>query len=152
MIDSRKIIDLAPPVLQKCYDFVAECKRQRLDVIITSTFRDNECQQFLYAQGRTRPGPKVTNAMPGQSFHNYRVAFDFLPILNGKAQWQNEDLFKQCGLIAERLGLEWAGRCDSFPELCHCQFTQGHTIHDYQDSAHKLGQLQALRLPPVSEP
>ena len=76
---------------------------------------------MLYAQGRTTAGPKVTNANGGQSAHNYRLAFDFCPIVNGKAVWNNLVLFKRCGVIAEGLGLEWAGNWKSFPELAHCQ-------------------------------
>lgn len=34
-------------------------------------------QNELYAQGRTQPGPKVTNAKAGQSMHNYGLAIDF---------------------------------------------------------------------------
>ena len=41
-------------------------------------------QQALYDQGRTKPGPKVTNAKPGQSFHNYGLAIDFALLIDGK--------------------------------------------------------------------
>lgn len=33
-------------------------------------------QARLYAQGRTEPGPRVTNARAGQSFHNYGLGWD----------------------------------------------------------------------------
>ena len=74
------------------------------------------------------PGKKVTNAKPGMSFHNHRCAFDFVPIVNGKAQWSDAALFEQCGAIAESVGLEWAGRWKSFKEVAHCQLSQGHPI------------------------
>ena len=35
-------------------------------------------QAELYAQGRTKPGPKVTNSPPGYSWHNFGVAWDFV--------------------------------------------------------------------------
>lgn len=34
-------------------------------------------QDAIYAQGRTKPGPIVTNAKGGSSYHNYGLAFDF---------------------------------------------------------------------------
>ena len=34
-------------------------------------------QDALYAQGRTKPGPKVTEAPGGKSYHNYGLAIDF---------------------------------------------------------------------------
>jgi peptidoglycan L-alanyl-D-glutamate endopeptidase CwlK len=89
-------------------------------------------QNALYAQGRTTPGKIVTNAKGGQSFHNYGVAFDFVPIVGGKAQWNDVALFTKCGEIAESIGLEWAGRWVKFKELAHCQYTGGLTLQDFQ--------------------
>lgn len=132
MINSRTINDLNPLVQPMAQAFIAECRAQGIDVIITSTYRDKASQDALYAQGRTRPGPKVTNAQAGQSFHNYAVAFDFVPVVNGKADWNNTRTWRQCGEIAESAGLEWAGRWNSFKELCHCQYTGGLSLPDFQ--------------------
>ena len=137
MINSRNPADLHPHVKTLCEQFIDKCKEQGIDVIITSTFRDIESQNALYAQGRTSPGDKVTNAKGGQSFHNYRLAFDFCPIVNGKAMWKDEKLFARCGEIGESVGLEWAGRWKSFKELAHLQATGGL----------KLTQLQAGQTP-----
>lgn len=133
MINSRNIKDLHPKVAKLCEQFVASCDKAGIDVIITSTYRDAESQSALYAQGRTKPGKIVTNAKAGQSFHNYRIAFDFCPIVNGKCQWNDSALFTKCGRIAESLGLEWAGRwTGKLKESAHCQFTGGLTLQDLQ--------------------
>jgi peptidoglycan L-alanyl-D-glutamate endopeptidase CwlK len=132
MINSRKIDDLHPHVAVLCHAFVAACAKQGIDVIITSTYRDAESQNALFAQGRTAPGKIVTKAKAGQSFHNYKVAFDFCPVVSGKAMWNDTKTFEHCGRIAEGLGLEWAGRWKSFKELAHCQFTGGLTLADLQ--------------------
>lgn len=132
MINSRDLNDLHPHVKALCERFVAECKKVGIEVIITSTYRDMESQAALYAQGRTVAGKKVTNAKAGQSFHNYRLAFDFCPIINGKAMWDDVGLFLKCGQIAESVGLEWAGRWKSFKELAHCQATGGLTLAQLQ--------------------
>jgi peptidoglycan L-alanyl-D-glutamate endopeptidase CwlK len=132
MINSRKLEDLHPKVKLLCEQFISECKLHNIDVIITSTYRDTESQNALYAQGRTLPGNKVTNAKGGQSFHNWKVAFDFCPIVNGKAMWSDTALFTKCGEIAESVGLEWAGRWVKFKELAHCQYTNGLTLADFQ--------------------
>lgn len=133
MINSRKIDDLLPAVQKKCLDFIHACKMAGIDVLITSTYRDMESQAALYAQGRTTPGKKVTNAKPRQSFHNFRVAFDFVPIVNGKAVWNDTATFNKCGEIAESVGLEWAGRWKSFPEMAHCQYTNGKTLEQLRN-------------------
>ena len=120
VINSRKIEDLHPYVAKLCKQFVAACKKEGIDVLITSTYRDNESQAAIYAQGRTKPGRIVTNAKAGQSFHNYRLAFDFVPIVNGKAMWNDARSFKRARQIGESLGLEGL----SF-EMAHLQWTGG---------------------------
>lgn len=142
MINSRSIDDLNPKVKPLCEAFIAKCKENGIDILITSTFRDFDSQNALYATGRTTIGANakptkpmgdiVTNAKGGQSFHNWKVAFDFVPIVNGKAQWSDEKLFHRCGEIAESVGLEWAGRWKSFKELAHCQFTGGLSLSDFK--------------------
>lgn len=132
MINSRKLEDLLPEVRVMAEKFIQACAAHGIDVLITSTYRDNESQAALYAQGRTAPGNIVTRAQAGRSFHNYRVAFDFVPIVNGKAQWNDIKTFTKCGEIAESVGLEWAGRWVDFKELAHCQYTGGKTIAQLQ--------------------
>jgi peptidoglycan L-alanyl-D-glutamate endopeptidase CwlK len=133
MINSRNIIDLHPKVQELCVAFIDKCKHEGIDVLITSTYRDAASQDSLYAQGRTTPGKRVTNAKAGQSMHNWKCAFDFVPIVNGKAMWNNTALFTRCGEIAESVGLEWAGRWVKFKELAHCQYTNGLTLQDFQN-------------------
>lgn len=132
MINSRSLSDLNPKVAAMCSEFINRCKAQHIDILITSTYRDAESQNALYAQGRTAPGKKVTNAKGGQSYHNWKVAFDFCPIVNGKPNWSDVALYTKCGEIAEGVGLEWAGRWKTFKELAHCQYTGGLTLHDFQ--------------------
>lgn len=137
MINSRKIEDLLPVVQTKVHAFIKKCNESGIDVLITSTYRDNESQTSLYNQGRTpeskaRGEKKVTNAKAGQSYHNYAIAFDFVPLINGKAQWNNIALFNKCGVIAKSCGLEWAGDWKTFKELAHCQYSAGLTISELQ--------------------
>jgi peptidoglycan L-alanyl-D-glutamate endopeptidase CwlK len=131
-MSSRDINDLLPKVAGLCRAFVEECRENGIDVIITSTVRTMEEQNDLYAQGRTKPGKRVTNAKAGQSYHNHRCAFDFCPVVAGKAMWNDSATFIKCGEIAESLGLEWAGRWKTMKELAHCQYTGGLTIADLQ--------------------
>lgn len=137
MINSRKIEDLHPVVQGKARAFLARCDEAGIDVILTSTYRDHESQNALFAIGRTKPGKRVTNARGGESFHNWRVAFDFVPIVNGKAMWEDLSLFRKCGEIAESVGMEWAGRWKGkFRESAHCQFTNGLSLADFKAGKH----------------
>ncbi len=132
MINSRSLNDLHQKVQAMAQEFLDQCKAVDIDVIITSTYRDSEDQAVIYAMGRTTPGPIRTNARPGQSFHNYQLAFDFCPIVHGKAMWDDLALFARCGAIGKQIGLDWAGDWTTFKEYAHLQYTGGLTLADLQ--------------------
>ena len=140
---SRLIEDLHPDIVQKYHSFKQGCTEQGIDVLTTCTYRSNEEQNDLYAQGRTKPGKIVTKAKAGQSKHNYTIngkpaakAFDVVPLRNGKLIWGTSgdgvdddpsddliddlELWQRVGAIGERCGLEWAGRW-KFREYPHFQ-------------------------------
>lgn len=129
MINSRDINELIPPVKERVEKFKALCKENGIDLLITSTYRDNESQNALYAQGRTAPGKIVTNAKAGQSWHNFRCAIDVVPLVNGKPVWDGEDpIWAKVGKLGKDAGLEWAGDWKKFRELAHFQYTGGLTM------------------------
>lgn len=119
---------------------IAAAKKEGIDVLVTSTYRDAESQNALFAQGRSKPGRIVTNAKAGQSWHNYRLAFDVVPIVNGKAMWNDLRTFRRLGEIGKSVGLEWAGDWKTFKEMPHFQWSGGLS----------LGQLSAGKKPPDS--
>ena len=135
MINSRSLDDLAPPVKQRAEAFIAAAKAKGIDLLVTSTYRDNESQDALYAQGRTTPGNVVTKAKAGQSWHNWRCALDVVPLVNGKAIWDDPALWKQVGEIGKSCGLEWAGDWVTFKEFPHFQYTGGMTLAQLQQGA-----------------
>ena len=131
MINSRKLDDLIPQAKERVERFIALCQEQDIDLLVTSTFRDNESQGELYEQGRTKPGKIVTNAKAGESWHNYRCAVDVVPLVNGKPNWDGSDpIWETIGELGEKAGLEWAGRWRTFKELAHFQYTGGLTLAD----------------------
>lgn len=136
MINSRSLDDLHPAARRRAAAFIEAARRAGIDLLVTSTYRDHASQAALYAQGRTAPGAKVTNAKPGQSWHNWRCALDVVPVVAGKAQWgttgDGAKLWARVGELGEAAGLEWAGRWKSFRELAHFQFTGGLTLADLQ--------------------
>ena len=89
MINSRDLKELHPTVAGKAYTFVERCRQAGIDLLITSTYRDKQSQDALYAQGRSKEGKIVTNAKGGQSFHNYRVALDVVSMRNGNGTFDN---------------------------------------------------------------
>lgn len=136
MINSRSLDELHPIVKEKVQQFIQKCDENGIDLLVTSTYRDHESQNALYAQGRTTPGKKVTNAKGGQSWHNWRVAVDVVPLRNGKPVWGTTgvdwELWEAVGNIGESVGLEWAGRWKTFKEYAHFQYTGGLKLADFQ--------------------
>ena len=135
---SRKIEDLKPVVQLRARALLNAAKDAGIDLIITSTYRTAEQQAALYAQGRTKPGMIVTNARPGDSYHNWQCAFDVVPLRNGKPVWgtSGEDgmLWRKIGELGESVGLEWAGRwTGKLREMAHFQYTGGLTIADFRE-------------------
>jgi peptidoglycan L-alanyl-D-glutamate endopeptidase CwlK len=133
MINSRSLDELLPQVRERVEKFLAVCKAEGIDLLVTSTYRDNQSQEALYAQGRTKPGVKVTNARAGQSFHNYRCAVDVVPMMNGKPVWNVKDpVWQRVGALGKAAGLEWAGDWTRFKEYAHFQYTGGLTLAQLQ--------------------
>ncbi len=129
MINSRDLKELLPPVKKRVEAFLAAAKAAGIDLLVTSTYRDNASQTALYAQGRTAPGKIVTNAKAGQSWHNYRCAVDVVPIVNGKPCWDVKNfVWQQVGALGKQAGLEWAGDWKRFKEYPHFQYTGGLTM------------------------
>lgn len=123
----RSLEDLQPATRERARAMLAACKAAGLDVLVTCTLRTAHEQAELYAQGRTKPGPIVTWAKPGQSLHETGRAFDVVPLRNGKCVWgttgADGELWRQVGEIGERCGLEWAGRWPArIREFPHFQF------------------------------
>lgn len=71
-------------------------------------------------------GKHVTNAGPGESYHNFHRAFDSVPLIGGKAMWQiNHPSWQVYGNAVVNAGLEWAGNWKKFKEYPHAQLGLG---------------------------
>ncbi len=123
---SRKIEDLTPETQEKFHLFAEKMAQADLPFICTCTYRSQAEQNDLYAQGRTKPGPKVTWTTLSQ--HTSRVAFDIVIARDGKPCWDikvdvNGDHlpdYQQAGEIGESVGLTWGGRWKT-PDRPHFQ-------------------------------
>ena len=124
-MSSRSLNDLRPQVRPLVDTFLASCSVANFDVIVTCTLRSNDEQTALYAQGRTSSGHIVTNARAGQSAHNYGLAIDIVPVVNGKPDWNGSDpIWDQIGELGVAAGLTWLGSPhSSFPEKPHFELS-----------------------------
>ena len=102
----RDISELAPNAQKACNLFMAECKKQGLNVLITETYRSQARQDYLYAQGRTRKGNIVT--WTKSSRHTSRRAWDICKNVKGK-EYSDASFFKKCGEVAKKFNITWGG-------------------------------------------
>ena len=122
MLNSRDINLLRPDVAANCRKWLERCKAAGLNVLITNTVRDKEYQEYLYAQGRTRPGSIVTNGRT-PTFHadTAGLAFDFCKNVKGQ-EYDDVHFFLKAAAIAKEMGFSWGGDWKSFPDKPHIQW------------------------------
>ena len=105
----------------KATAFVAAMDKAEIPFVITCTRRTQAEQDALYAQGRTKPGPKVTWTL--KSKHIDGKAFDIAIMVNGKPDWNMNrmDLWKHAGSIGVSCGLTWGGNWEKLKDYPHFQ-------------------------------
>lgn len=122
MLNSRDISLLRSDVALNCKVFVALCKDAGYPVLVTNTVRDAEYQEYLYAQGRTRPGNIVTNGKK-PTFHSDKagLAFDICKNVKGQ-EYSDAAFWKGVGAIGKAMGFTWGGDWKSLVDKPHFQW------------------------------
>lgn len=147
---SRSLLDLHRPVYQRAAAWRVACEARNVHVLVYCTYRSPGEQAALYAQGRKprrvinqmrervglwRLGPAesgriVTNAEPGESWHQWRCAWDACPVSAGRCIWDADDpQWAIMGERAEYVGVEWGGAWRT-PDLPHFQYRDGLDLAD----------------------
>lgn len=150
---SRNVNDLTNATLAKALLVIEYCKDAGVDILIYNTLRTLEEQARLYRKGRSyssikakmrklssrgfglladviqsvgpQHGSIVTNAAPGESYHNYGMAFDAVPIIDGKAMWNDLESYKIYGDAVRNAGMIWGGDWTKFNDKPHAQIAKG---------------------------
>lgn len=127
----RDITQLHPILQQKANELIALCWKNGIEIKIGECLRTVAEQDVLYAQGRTKPGNKVTNAKGStySSMHQWGVAFDFYLNMDVDGDGSKADdafnnrtrLFNKVGALGVSIGLEWGGNWKSIVDLPHFQ-------------------------------
>lgn len=126
MINSRSLADLDPAVRIVCNEHLSLCHAAGIELIVTSTYRDYESQDRLYAIGRTieKERRPVTKAKAGRSFHNFRAAYDVVPIVSGKPVWNAKDpVWQEVIRLGKQAGAEAGAEWKTFKDFPHFQYT-----------------------------
>lgn len=122
-VDTRSeqnIATLLPEVHPIARALVQKAAVSGIQIQIINAFRTYAEQDVLYAQGRTAPGNKVTNARGGYSNHNFGIAFD-IGVFSGTKYLPDSPKYKAVGVLGIDLGLEWGGNWTSIIDQPHFQ-------------------------------
>jgi peptidoglycan L-alanyl-D-glutamate endopeptidase CwlK len=127
----KNIATLHPRVRPFARALIEKAAGQGIIIKVTSATRSFAEQDELFAQGRTKPGRKVTNARGGFSNHNFGIAID-ITIFKGSADPEQaktpifeSPLYKVIGALGTDLGLEWGGNWTSIKDEPHFQLRPG---------------------------
>jgi len=116
----KTLATMAPEVRPIARALVQKAAQNGIVVKIISGMRTYAEQDALYAQGRTAPGPKVTNARGGYSNHNFGIAFD-IGVFEGNRYLPDSVKYKAVGALGMDLGLEWGGTWKTIVDQPHFQ-------------------------------
>ena len=95
--------------------FIADCKKEGIDLMIVETYRSGERQDLMK---KTKRSTLTAN----KSKHQHGLALDVVPVVNGKLQWHDQRLWYKIGLIGEKHGLMWGGRWKRFKDYPHFEY------------------------------
>ncbi|UPW81895.1 M15 family metallopeptidase [Lysinibacillus sp. Ag94] len=102
----RDLSELTVAAQLACRLLFQECVKAGIDdIFITETYRSQERQNYLYGQGRTRPGSVVTWTLT--SNHTSRRAWD-IAVAPPKNLYDIKTL-SRVGAIAKKLDITWGG-------------------------------------------
>lgn len=103
----RDLSELLPVAQIACRLLFQECYKAGIrNIFITETYRSQERQNYLYAQGRTRPGSIVTWTL--KSNHSSRLAWDIA--VGPPNSLYDVNVLNKVGAIARKLNITWGGQ------------------------------------------
>lgn len=118
---------LHPKVRQEVIDAISEVEAfwpVGTCVRIVQGLRTIAEQDALYAQGRTKPGPIVTKAKGGSSFHNFGLAIDGVIMVGKDIVWDHP-LWPEVVAAFKAKGWGWGGDFKSIVDKPHLEKTFG---------------------------
>ena len=132
-VSEQRLAQVYPGLAGKIRQMADTLAAEGIIIRVVQGLRTYEEQAALYAKGRTAPGPKVTNAPPGSSYHNYGMAIDFCVGIPGSNPWQPDwkatdakglrPTWARAIAVAKKLGLASGADFTTIKDYPHLQMT-----------------------------
>lgn len=140
-----RVQELHPLIRQEAadiIDFLETFLSDKVAVRVVEGLRSIEGQNKLYEKGRNLPGPIVTNARGGRSYHNYGLAIDYAILIDKEGDGNFDELswdirkdndrdgiadWLEVARAFEHAGWEWGGKWSSLKDYPHVQKTFGYS-------------------------
>lgn len=129
-ISESRLGEVYPPLAEKIRQMYQMLETENIEIRVTQSLRSWAEQAALYAEGRDANGnivdqsKVVTDAKPGDSYHNYGLAVDVAPFDAGIPDWDiNHPAWKRIVAVGESLGLDSGSQWRTFPDWPHFQMT-----------------------------
>ncbi|ASS95631.1 M15 family metallopeptidase [Peribacillus simplex] len=154
-----------PVVKASALEMVERAYTEGITVQISAGHRSLEEQAALYGQGRVYSyngknysnlaKPIVTNAKPGQSYHNFGLAIDYFIVSDDgkRAIWTVDSKWQRVAAIGKDLGFKWGGDWSSFKDYPHLEMTGGLSFTQLQagKEPHLTFKLEKMEMPKTSK-
>jgi peptidoglycan L-alanyl-D-glutamate endopeptidase CwlK len=132
-VSEQRLAKVHPVLAAKVRQLSDALQAEGITIRVVQGLRTYQEQAALYAQGRTAPGPKVTNAPAGSSYHNYGLAVDICPGNPGSNPWQPDwkatdakglrPTWARAIALAKKLSLTCGADFESLKDYPHLQLT-----------------------------
>lgn len=133
---NKSLDALQPEFCKRVKEWLQDTSSQGINLFISETLRSYSRSNELYAQGRTTPGRIVTKAKAGQSYHNFGLAVDCYPILDGHVVVDFDKstaamaIMRKAAIIAAKYQISWGGNWKGFKDLPHFQAASPPTLQE----------------------
>lgn len=128
---------LHPFFRDKIVQLINNCKKKGIELAVVESYRTKAKQAEYYSMGK-----KYTRTKGGKSKHQYGLAVDLVPLVNGQPKWDDKVLWRRIGVVGENLGLRWGGRWKSIYDPAHFEWTGGLSTSHLENGLH----------PPIPKP
>lgn len=105
---TRKLKGCHPDLIRKVTAVVVLMEQEGYRLMVTEGKRSYARQLALYAQGRTKPGPKVTWTLKSKHLTGRAADLAFLD-KRDRPSWDEKYPWSELGKSAKHFGLVWGG-------------------------------------------